>query len=90
MFYSKTIKALIFIWLIILTILIIWLCNQIKDRPTNNNLLDVKDRVEILELDFEHNQGRVEEAIKKWFKHRRIVPVGRGVLLAVEAEKESG
>jgi len=60
---------------------------QMKERPTNENLLDVKDRVEILELDFEHNQGRVWKEIKAWFEDKQIVPVGNGMFLAVAVER---
>lgn len=58
-----------------------------EGKATNENLLDVKDRVAVLELDFQHNQDRVSKAIQDWFKDRRIVPVGNGMFLAVKVEK---
>ncbi|TET67292.1 MAG: hypothetical protein E3J56_13150 [Candidatus Aminicenantes bacterium] len=79
-------KVLIITWLLLLTIFMLRIHGQMKGRSTNENLLDVKNRVAVLELDFQHNQGRVEEEIKEWFKDRRIVPVGRRILLAVERE----
>ena len=96
-------KLLIFTWLITLTILTLALVLHVKENTAKvnelqNYYINTEDRVLILESDFEHNQGRVEEAIKEWFveeaiqdwfNDRRIIPVGRGVLLAVETEEES-
>lgn len=86
-------KILPYIWLITLTILSLALCLHVKRNTAQVDELqayyiNTKDRVSVLELGFEHNQGRVEEAIKEWFQNRQIVPVGRGILLAVEREDE--
>jgi len=61
---------------------------QMKERPTNENLLDIKDRISVLELDFQHNQDRAWKEIKTWLENKRIVPVGNGMFLAVAVERE--
>ena len=86
-------KLLIFTWLITLSILTLAMVLHVKQntamlKELQRYYIKTDDRVLILELDFEHNQGRVEKAIKDWFKDRRIVPVGRGVLLAGRREGE--
>lgn len=81
-------KLLIFTWLLTITIFLAVLYSDLKQSPTNGQLLDIEIRMDILEADLQRNRDRVTREIRAFHRNRRIVPVGRGVLLAVTKEKK--
>lgn len=88
--------TLIIIWLILLTIFMLRIHGQVKERPTNSELLTIDIRLDLLELNdptqmkntvMNYVIKRAEEKVEGLLRNRHVVPVS-GALLAVEREEK--
>lgn len=77
--------ALIIIWLIILTIFMLRIHEQMKERPTNSEFINLEKEVQ---TELKQNQDETIQKIKALFKDVRIIPVSTGALVVMEREKD--
>lgn len=84
---------IIITWLLLLTIFILRIHGQMKERPTNSELLTIDIRLDLLESNdlaqmkktvMNYVINRAEEKVDSLLRNRHVVPVGNGILLAVE------